>query len=271
MSNRIHSWQWPNVLAVDAAFIAVGWWLLLARQMNLAPEPMAGIVLGLSVWLVYTADRWLDVRGADPHNLPTARHRFARTHFRILPWIWGGILALDLGVALTALSPETIRAGCLVVLLALAHTLAAQGRFRPRIPKEIRVSLIFAAGVGLFFVEHTGLWPPIAAPLLLLGGLCFLNCATLSIREAKIDTAMGRTSLARSHNYGRGANAVLALILMAAAGLLLPSGGTVSVSIFLCALGLLLLNGPGRRLHPECFRVLADGVLLLPWVVILFQ
>ena len=58
---HIRLWQWPNLLAVDAALIALAWQAAFAAALGNEVSAAAQIVLGLSVWLTYMADRLFDV------------------------------------------------------------------------------------------------------------------------------------------------------------------------------------------------------------------
>ena len=51
-------WLWPNVLALDAPTVAVVWQRFLGWAFDSPVPAVASVVLGLTVWSIYLADRW---------------------------------------------------------------------------------------------------------------------------------------------------------------------------------------------------------------------
>lgn len=188
-------WQILNVTGVDAALIAAAWLVAFAHALDAQPPAGSGLVLGLSVWLVYTGDRWLDARGRHWRTLPTRRHRFAARWHQELLVIGIAAFALDVVLALVALPRAQLVAGGAVLAGCIAHTWLAQGRPASWASKEARVALLFAAGLGMFFVG-TPLDARQATCLLIaltVFGLAVLaNCALIGSWETRIDAALGR-------------------------------------------------------------------------------
>ena len=55
-------WLYPNLLSLDAPLVAVAWLHVFARTWRLDYHPWeAYVTLGLAVWVIYVADRLLDV------------------------------------------------------------------------------------------------------------------------------------------------------------------------------------------------------------------
>src|SRR5260221_7493183 len=95
MQARSPVWLFPNLLSLDAPLVAVAWQGLLAVETDLPLRLTGRIVLGLTVWLIYVADRMLDVR--DPAKVPpTARHRFYRDHRNVAIALLCAITVADL-------------------------------------------------------------------------------------------------------------------------------------------------------------------------------
>lgn len=153
-------WQWPNVLGIDAALIAVSWyWLLLPGEAIFPTIP--ALVLALSVWLTYLADRLFDVRGKEPTELRSLRHHFVARHKNTLWVFWCFLLLINLSLALKGLSEAQLMRGLILLLVTLAYTLGVQKIKPAPFQKELLVGLIFSAGV-LIFLNDPPLWllPP---------------------------------------------------------------------------------------------------------------
>src|ERR1700704_1719121 len=68
-------WLWPNLLSLDAPVVAVLWQILFARCFQVPVDALAALLLLLTVWLIYAADRILDARRDECHS---PRHEFYR-------------------------------------------------------------------------------------------------------------------------------------------------------------------------------------------------
>ncbi len=58
-------WLWPNLLSLDAPVVAVLWQILFARCFQVPVDALAALLLLLTVWLIYAADRTLDAWRGD--------------------------------------------------------------------------------------------------------------------------------------------------------------------------------------------------------------
>lgn len=244
-------WLWPNVLALDAPAVAIVWHLFLAARLGVAVPPIATAILGLTVWGVYLADRWLDAhRGAGDL---ADRHRFAGRH----PWLVGGlaILALTAAAALAVfeLPGAVVVAGgvCGVIVggyLAIVHR---GGSTRPsRGLKELAVGIVFAAGVVLSVaVRQPQSWPVWFPTLVALAALFSANCWLIT----------------RWEGGPAGSVPAAAAVGLATALLTGPAIGAAVVLAWAVLGGLHLTR---RRLGPRRLRVLADAALLTPVFVV---
>ena len=53
-------WLWPTILSLDAPAVALVWQALLARVIGLSLATHHVGLLGLSVWLAYATERWIE-------------------------------------------------------------------------------------------------------------------------------------------------------------------------------------------------------------------
>lgn len=278
---KVRWWQWPNVLALDAALVGAGWLLLVADALWVRPlATYAALVLGLCVWLVYTADRWLDVRKLELACIPTARHRFVKMQGRWLTWVWKALLLIAVFFAFNSLALPQLIGGLLVLLLALMHTWLTTKRYF-RLPlKELVIGFVFAGSVFAFiwglpldWVKERARAPGLEALLLassLFGLLCFANCALIAERERAIDQQLGRSSIAQRFPHKRILWAGLAVMAGLLGCVLLPPGIWGMNAALAISGGVLgLLGVMMEYFPPEAFRVYADTAMLTPWLVLL--
>lgn len=252
---RIKAWQWPNLLALDAALVACLWLLAFSAGLKQPVAPAAYLVLGCSVWLTYTADRWLDAVRRHPDTLASLRHRFIKRHCRGIGAVWGAVLLLDGILALWLLAPPYLVRGLLVLAACLLYLLLSQYRASRFFPKEPCVALIFAAGTLLFLPS-----PPLRGGIA-YGLLCLINCLLIGRKERVIDEKLGTRALASDSKPPL----LGAMYAVGFTCILLPPAGLVSVALWIsaAALGLLALPSVAAGIGEEAFRVLADATLLL--------
>jgi len=252
MSKYPKVWQWPNVLAIDAALIAAFWQSALAGALGAELGWAAYVVLGLSVWLTYSADRLFDVKSRDVRALLSLRHRFSKQHAARLWPAWFGVLFVNL-LSATQLTATQLKHGALLLALCLLYTLLNQKLSRRFFPKEICVALIYAGGVGVLL--------PGNLPIGFFGAfalVCLLNCLAIGAKEKGIDSKMQVHSVAPLI-----AERFLAPLALIGAGLTLWSQIELSYGLAL-SFGLLsLLHCLRGRIGVEAFRVMADATLLL--------
>lgn len=271
---RPHWWQWPTVLSLDAPAVALAWQWLMARTAGAALAPHHAFILAAAVWLVYAADRWIEGFLVAPGTMLTQRHDFYQRHRRPIAVIWVVMLLAGGGTALRCLDLHEIAAGLLLLVPVLLYLLSHQllHRHHPwRIPKELCVAVLFAAGTACFsLVRVPEAAARLAVPLLLFGLLCFANCALISLWEDEVDRAHGRTSLALQFPRARGLVHGLPWIIALLGAGFVWTGHANQREAVLCGLAAGLLLGGVDLLHRhtgrQVARVLADLVLLTPLV-----
>ena len=250
---RIRLWQWPNLLALDAALIALVWQAAFAAALGNEVSAAAQIVLSLSVWLTYMADRLFDVAKRPLQQLHSTRHQFAKQHRNTLWRCWWCVLLSNVGIALTGLSMSELRNGAALLTLCLLYTALNQALSRRFFPKELCVAIIFAGGVIVFLLPSACLWAPAGA----LALLCLINCLMIGAKEQRIDTALQVRSLSRLPSP-----LIHALEISCALSLcLLNQVWTLPIGLSLGAL--LIIHANQKRLCVETFRVLTDSALLI--------
>ena len=269
---RIRWWQWPTVLSFDAPIVVTAWQMLLASVAGVRLGWPHGFVLAASVWLSYTADRWIEGWRLAPSAIRTARHSFYQRRRWLLFLIWLVVLAVDLTVALTRLSRHEIVTGWLIVPPVLAYLLSHQliHRNHPwRVPKEICIALLLGCGAAVFPFAGAGFYRrTLWLPLGLFVALAFANCALISVWETEVDRSHGQTSLALQFG-GHGWIHGVPWLLAGLAALIVLGGSHLRVAA-VCCVGSAILLGIIDVLHVRLgwrvARVLADVALLTPLI-----
>jgi len=238
-------WLWPNLLSLDAPVVAVLWQILFARCFQVPVDALAALLLLMTVWLIYEADRTLDAWKGESHS---PRHEFYRQCWRSLLPVWLTVLGLTAWLAAVQLPPGLFLHGSILlaavgVYFALVHSSVL------RLHKEAAVGVLFALGASLVAWGKVKT-PADVATILLFSGLCWMNCIAIQKWEGdKLDWSPS----------------IAAIVLGCAAAILLYAHRTVLGGAELAsAFGFLLLDRVLPRLSADAVRVLADVALLSP-------
>jgi hypothetical protein len=272
-------WQWPTILSLDAPAVALLWQWLLARTANVPLRWYHAFILGSAAWLVYSADRWIEGWFLAPGQVRTQRHAFYQRWRWPAFAAWIAVATAGLVTAFTRLGAREFAAGWLLLAPVLVYLLSHQLAHRDhpwRVPKELCVAVLFAAGVSCFQVaQQPAALHRLAAPLALFGALCLANCSLISLWETAVDRSHGQTSLVLQYPRGRRlVRALPWLLAITAAGFSLAETGPVR-SATVCAAASGILLGAVDLAHARCgrqlARVLVDAALMTPLAPLLAE
>ncbi|MGE0681353.1 MAG: hypothetical protein AB7P69_10715 [Candidatus Binatia bacterium] len=264
-----------NLLNLDVALGALGSMILAASACK-APLPFAWFVLlPLAVWATYTLDHVLDGMRL-PSISAAPRHQLARHHALVLT-IGVGFTVATLCVGGVLLLPKRILwLSGIVGIITLAHVGAAYAEWYQALPlfsKELAVAALYSAGTwgGPLLVSRS-----FSLPAMLLSVIFFL----IVILNLGLFQWFEHQHEAQSTLNGQRRAPVRHLIDIVFLGLLVAL-----VSAFLLApathtrelLLLTVMGGvlwtmrcePAYFLQYERFRVVGDGVFLLPLFLLL--
>ena len=193
-------WTWVNVFSLDAVFVGLIWQAVFCREfLGRSPRLYESSIIGLAIWIVYTADRLLDSRRFDPHLKHSYRHFFHYEHrVRILA-VWSIALVIAAGQIFVLATESQLRWGFLATALVAVYVVAAQRRVVevPIIPKELQVGILFSFGISLVVWSElpSGAVLELLTSTLLAGCLFTANCLTIAIWEIDKDRSQGYSSL----------------------------------------------------------------------------
>lgn len=242
--------KWITLLSLDAPLVAVSWQALFSHSLGNEQQWHHYLVVFLSVWLGYAADRWLDNLkrtrpGSEQHNF------YGRHKVRVLR-VWILALLIAVSLSLSTLNLAEITKGLALMGASIAYTVFAQ-RFRelalyPLAKTALTSFLVLAA--SLLFQPVPSL-PP--AAILAVWLLFFTNC--LLIRH-----------WSRAHEKHNRVAALLTGFGCLCASAIASRSLTASIG-YACLLSLLALFALHTRLGAKRLivrRTLADLCLLTP-------
>lgn len=180
-----------NLLSLDVAIGAVITALFFSKQL-LAPVRVYGIVaLGLTVWVIYTADRLMDVRNLiKPAS--SERHRFHQKHYKPL------CVAIVIVVLIVCVLMIFIRPSVLIGGLILAPVIMIYLLLQKMLPvKEFTVAVLYTLGVLLpAWPEHWQLVEHATGLITQLFLIALTNLLLFAWFECDADSKMEQASLA---------------------------------------------------------------------------
>ncbi len=268
-------WLWPNLLGLDSPAVAVCWQLLFARVFDTAFPIVLHVILGLSVWCIYLADRLYDTIRTDESVAGTDRHIFTRRHFKPLAVALCLASVVNLGLIILFVPKNLIISGLITAsLLGIYYAIRLKGgaKIASLIPREILCGMLFS--LGCVITPHAYATPGTAdlqfwLSAALFGLVCSASCILISIWEREEDLAASDHSLATaSPQIVRHIGAAITLIGVCSLALAFygPWKIRAAVAIAACAQGIALHFDD--RLSKSTLRVLGDAVLLTPLIFV---
>lgn len=144
MNNLIRAYRLLNILSIDVAAGAVIGALFFAKIFAVSILPYGLTSLGLTVWVIYTADHLLDARNV-AQTASSERHRFHQKYFK---WL---LAALAIGVLIDTAQLFFIREIVFIEGLGLAGIIFIYFLIQRslKLMKEVTGSILYAGGVLL--------------------------------------------------------------------------------------------------------------------------
>jgi len=173
MAKLVQLYRILNLLSLDVASGAVVSALFFARLMNVHVRPFGFVCLGLTVWIIYTADHLFDVWTI---KIPasTARHKFHQDNFKLLRIVLLTMITVDLILTVFIETPVFHWGLGLTGIVCLYFIVQSKLKF----VKEFVGALLYSAGILL------PSWPvaekPLSPLILLLMGQ-FLITALINL------------------------------------------------------------------------------------------
>ena len=263
-------YRFINLLSADVAVGAAIGAAFFAHVLSVDLFTQAYIVLGLTVWIIYTSDHLLDAWFLDkPASTP--RHLLHQRHFRLLAFMVVIALLADVGLVLL-IRKQLMVPGIVMSLMCTAYLILNRWL---RYVKEVVGTLLYSAGVMLPAIALNSV--PTADQKILIAQfvlIVFINmllfarmsyATDLSDRQNSLFTTLGPRA---SDWLIAGSFVVLAVVM------LLPSATDVWIKAVMAMMALTLLViflFPAFFRLEERYRLLGDSIFLLPGLVLIFR
>lgn len=265
MSHLLNWYRWINILSIDVAFGASVCAAFFLKISTSTIRPVSLVVLGLSVWIIYTIDHLKDVYGLKK-TASTNRHRFHQQNFQTLAWLVAtasGIVAL----LVFRIRPQILTLGIVLASLVLVYIIISQYL---KFLKEIAGAALYCAGVFLpslsqaHSVSHFLLtWDCTLFLILVLTNL-------LVFSWYELDQDMEDSHQSFTVSFGKPTTRIVVVTLLAAASILLlnlwiASPGMKALCFTLMTIGLMLIVVfPTYFWHHDRYRYVGDVIFLFP-------
>jgi 4-hydroxybenzoate polyprenyltransferase len=269
MNEVIKYYRLFNVLSLDVAAGAIVSSLFFAKLYSIIPSLIPMISLGLTVWLIYTADRLLDVK--DIHGEVTSeRHQFHKRNQRELTYWLAFIMIIDL--ALIFFMPTTIiKRGILLSMFVIIYIVV---RKRLYLFKEFFVAVLYTAGVILPAIPENQFGLDAYLPILQFFFIALLNLVIFSWYERQNDLKDKQESIATilSERAIRSSLLVLFIISFSISVYMTLLVKAYLVSMVFVIMTAILFLICWRKPHFEkndYYRWVGDSIFLFPLIYLL--
>ncbi len=258
-----------NLLSIDVALGAVASAAFFGRILHVHVLPQGFILLGLIVWLIYTADHLLDAWSMKETAI-SERHRFHQKHFLpiILAFLVIGLIAVAL---MFMIRVQLITAGILFGTFVVTYLLVNRWL---KYFKELAGSLLYTGGVLLpawslynqAFTHNQLVLIGIFTLIVLTNMLIF---ARFSMEEDKLNQQKSLATVLGT----RSMNVLIRLVVVSCVLVMiyaLTNGISAElVVLFIMELALALVFEMEYFRVKDRYRAYGDAVFLLPAIVIL--
>lgn len=273
MQNFFRAYQIVNILSLDVAAGAVISASFFARIFGVTILPQGFISLGLTVWIIYTADHLLDAKKLK-QEASTERHRFHQQHAKLLLAIM--ILAIVIDVTqIYFIRSIVFLAGLGLAFLVMIYFLVQQ---RLGFLKELFGTLLYTGGVLLIPLSVKNQLNALSILLILQFGItAWINLLLFSWIDKPRDEKDKHKSFATT--FGQNVTRKILVFLFVANAILTIvqltkfSFNSMAIMIFILMNAFLLLIFLRKNYFErgDRYRLLGDAVFLLPLIYILFK
>jgi hypothetical protein len=265
-----HGYRLLNLLSLDVAAGAAIGAAFFAHVLAVELFPQAFIVLGLTVWVIYTSDHLLDAWFLDkPASTP--RHLLHQRRFKLLAFMVVIALLVDLALVLL-IRRQLMVPGVVMSLMCAAYLVLNRWL---RYVKEVVATLLYSAGVllpALALNQSLNADQKLLITQFVL--IVFLNM--LLFAKMSYDTDLSDRQNSLFTTIGPRASDMLIAGTFVALGIVMlwPSSTDIRIKAVMAVMAMTLLViflFPAFFRSEERYRLLGDSIFLLPGLVLIFR
>jgi len=260
------------MLSLDVVAGAIVCALFFARIFSVSIRPFGLIALGLTVWIIYTADHLSDAKKI-ARMASTERHRFHQQYFNTLIWILGVVIIGD-AVTIFFIRRQVFEWGVALAFFVLIYLVIQRSL---KFLKEIFIAIMYTFGILLLSFPLTEVQLTSAHYILIaqFAIVALVNLLIFSWFDRAFDQQNKQYSFVTilGDQTTRLCIWLLSIIQVLLAGLQLFSGELKIPALIVAIMGLTLLILFVFRASfakHEYYRFLGDAVFLFPAFYLLF-
>jgi 4-hydroxybenzoate polyprenyltransferase len=266
-------YRFLNLVSLDVACGAVICSAFFAHLFQVQPRPAGFLALGISVWIIYSADHLMDAYMLD-QKASTTRHRFHQKYFRTIAFLL--IVAAIMNVILVLYIRRPVLIGGLVLAALIFPYLLVQKYIHPF--KELLVSVLYSGGVLVpTLALHTSAIS-LTVTLLVVNFTitALINLIVFSWYEWEQDRIDGRVSIVTwlGKSNAKIVIWVLCLIQMVIFLVVLWKGAFLFALLTIVVMNVILLiifAYPQKLRDDDKYRLVGDAAFILPVLYILLN
>ncbi len=268
LKKSVQFYRLLNLLSVDVVIGAMCSSVFFAHIFKAEVTICSIISLGLSVWIIYTADHLLDAKKTEA-SATTNRHRFHQRHFQLLLVLMITAVGINTIVIFYIRNPALIIGIVLIVLVILYLLIHHNLKFF----KEIFVSIVYTAGVLVPAISKTEMgwreWPWMMIVQFLLVAL--LNLIIFSWFDYENDLQDKRVSFVTI--VGKKASRIFIIFQFALSTILLVVAFSFQVEMIVFfvmnVILLFIFVFHSYLAHDDRYRLLGEAIFFVPVLAIL--
>jgi len=262
-----------RTLSLDVVLGAIISSLFVAKYLSITLPVYVVLALGISVWIIYTADHLSDAYST-VHEAHSYRHRFHQRYFRPLSIALATVATGSLYL-LTRLPPVIIYSGVSILALVVLYFVLIHVRTSSHhLPKELIIAILYSLGIFLAPLSlSSGMTPLVFILFIQFVMLALVNLLIISWYERANDLKDGYTNFVNQVGESKALSIIRTIILSLylSVSLSMVLGGfslynLKAQAIVLCMVLTLHLITRYRHLfgNPARYRTLADAVFCYP-------
>jgi hypothetical protein len=264
-------YQYLNILSIDIAAGAVVSAMFFAGIFNVQVRAYGLLALGLTVWIIYTADHLRDAKRIK-HRASTLRHQFHQRYFtQLIVWLCIAVM-LD-AVTIYFIRREVFEWG-LILFIAVIVYLAVQQSLR--FLKELFIATLYTAGILLLSIAAMNLEFTLIHYLLILqfGVIAWTNLLLFSWFDQTFDQQDKQNSFVTILGHRTTYFFLIGLFVfcfLLTAFEILQHGPVAPIIILLIMDSTLLLIFIFQKFFSknDLYRLVGDAIFLFPFFILI--